>query len=327
MDTTSSLTREEIANYIRLYGSSSSVTLLDPNCGIFYTPSIYGIIGYRLQAGCAVVFGDPVCASEDKPKLASAFDAYCKIMKIRPVYMTISEEFASWAMKNICMTLIEVGKELSLDPHFDPKKGPVGRTVRRKVSHAVSYEVKVKEYNENDLNLKEEIQKVGALWLKSRKGPQIYFSEVDLEIDYPGKRVFYAMKAKQVLGVLVLNKLESRSGWLIHLVIVVPNAPNGTSELLVTTVLETLRNECCHFVSFGVSQDSEIGQILGLNELSSWLTRRVFRLAKRVFSLDGRRKYWEKYQPKRERSFLMFTGPKISVKEWISLKKALNVSF
>src|ERR1700733_11495459 len=56
-----------VVDYVQKWGHASSIALFDPACKIFSDPDVDGVIGYRLQSKCVIVFGDPVCAPSDTP--------------------------------------------------------------------------------------------------------------------------------------------------------------------------------------------------------------------------------------------------------------------
>lgn len=62
-----------------------------------------------------------------------------------------------------------------------------------------------------------------------------------------------------------MNRLKVSQGWLVRLVMVTPEALNGTSELLITSAGALLRKEKCCFLAFGVA-GSDFGEILGLDK-------------------------------------------------------------
>src|SRR5262245_50974937 len=70
--------RLQIVEFVRRWGGLATDALLDPQCQYFRTPEIDGFIGYRIECGCAVVFGDPVCAPDDTFQLARAFHKFCQ---------------------------------------------------------------------------------------------------------------------------------------------------------------------------------------------------------------------------------------------------------
>lgn len=314
-----------VAEFIRRWGGSASIALLDPSFEIFSTPGVEGIIGYRLESRCAVVFGDPLCNPVNEPILVRAFHKFCKEKGWRVAYVTASERFAKWSIKHTCGSLIETGEELTLDPHRNPRSGAKGRALRNKVNNSIRAGIEVLEYTGFNNELQKNIEQVGVIWLSERKGPQIYLAEVDLFAERTGKRWFYAKHGENIVGVLQLNKLEARQGWSLHLVMTVPSAPMGTSEQLVLSAINALKEEGCHFLTFGISQAENLGEMQGIGICSEWIARSVFKLAKRVFHLDTRRRFWRKFQPQKENSYLLFSEPGIRLSNLLSVMRSLNV--
>lgn len=312
---------------IRSWGNSASIALLDPNCQFFSVPDIEGVIGYRNVKHCAVTYGDPLCPPEHAHKLAHAFNRYCQTQGWSNIYIGASESFAHWAVENVSSSLLELGLEIILDPFQGVRKGAEGRLLRKKINHSVQEQVVVKEYILFNENLERAIEEVGNAWLKSRRGMQIYLSNVFLFENRLGKRWFYAQQNGKIVGVLLLNELKKQQGWVIHELMSTDEAPNGTTELLVMAALDALHSEGCHFLSAGIIPAEQVGKILGFSKMSSWMIPGVFQLAKQFFGLSNRKKYWEKFQPKSEKAYLVFSKPWIGVSEVLGLIKALNVSY
>jgi lysylphosphatidylglycerol synthetase-like protein (DUF2156 family) len=291
------LTSEKRLRLVRQWGSSTSDAILDPFTQIFTIPAIDGLIGYRLEYRSIVVFGDPVCSPEDLPSLVTAFHEECKKNGYNIIYVSASESFAKWAIQNTCRILIKFGKELYLDPFDDPKRGPKGGLVRRKVRHAIKEGTTVQEYLPHDPQLENALEKVGQQWLQGRRGLQIHISHVRIFENRTGKRWFYAKQGDRCVGLLVLNQLKAKQGWHLNHVMIVPDAPHGTPEFLVTTALEKLKEEDCRFVTFGAVPTEHLNEILGLGRFSKWLAQSAFKISRKIFKLDGRKKFWEKFQP------------------------------
>lgn len=316
--------REDIAELVRRFGGSASVALLDPKCKIFRVPHIEGVIGYRTVPGCAVVFGDPVCSPLDLAELTKEFHEFCGTSV---VYVTASQTFTDWAIdKNLCKARVETEEELILDPEIDPTVGADAHQLRKKLNRAKDAGVVIEEFLDDDVVLEKAIKDVGESWLKGRTGPQIFMASVDLFADRIGKRWIYARQGEKVVGVLLLHQLEAKRGWLIHMVMVAPDAPQGTSESLVVSALKILKGEGCRFATFGATPKKEIGEITGLNAISAAVARRGFSCSKRFFDLDKRREYWKKYKPESERSYLLFSRSGIGIKEILGILRAFNVS-
>lgn len=320
--------RSRLVEWVRRFGGSCSDAILDPLCSIFTLPGLDGLIGYRFESSSAIVYGDPLCAWEDIPRLVEAFEAFCYERKIRNIiYVIASEPFARWAIQNSCAALVEFGQEIILDPHDDPKAktGVHASLVRRKVRHAQKEQVVVEEYIGDNSELERQLEDVGAAWLRGRKGLQIHISHVHLFDHRVGKRWFYARQGEHIIGVIVLNQLQSKQGWLINHLMPIPNAAHGTPELLLSTVLDTLASEGCHYVTFGAVPTSLLGEMMGLSSLYQHVARFSFKLMSRFFHLDGKMKFWEKFDPQSRPSYLLFSQSSIGLRDVWALMRALNV--
>lgn len=316
---------EKIEKWVHRWGCSISEAVLDPACQFFHVPNIDGLIGYRLESNCAVIYGDPICAPNDMPLLAEAFHLYCQERKRNIIYVSASEGFAKWAIDHLCSIMIEVGEEVIFDPQVNCQEGPKGSRLRNKISHAHMLGLSVAEYLTYDTKLEQAIQQIGAAWLQAREGPQIYLGHLNFFENRMDKRWFYIKQGEHILGIALLSRLEARAGWLLKFLISVPNSPRGTSELLMTSVLEILRSENCHFLTYGMVPADQLGKIAGLGKFSSWLAQCAFNAAKWIFKLDQRRIYWQKFHPKTEPSYIVFCEPRIRLQEIRALMKSLKI--
>ncbi len=317
--------RPGILELVRRWGGCTTDAVLDPSMQFFSLPGISGFVSYRLAYGCAIIFGEPICAPTDKAVMAEAFHRFAEKQGKSIIYVAASKEFAHWAIQNVCGALIEFGEELILDPSCDPRKrtGTHGSLVRRKVKGALRESVTIHEYLGRDSELERSLEQVGEQWLQSRKGTQIHISDVYLFDDRKGKRWFYAKQGDQYVGTITLNQLQARKGWLLNHLMVTPEAPNGTSELLVVSALEVLEKEGCRFVTVGMVTAGELGEIVGLGKFSAKLGRAIFKLAKKVAHLDGLNTFWGKFHPQSEPAYVLFSQKRIGFREIMALKSAL----
>lgn len=319
--------REELVRLVRKWGDVNTDGILDQPTKIYTDPKIEGLIGYRIESGHAVVFGDPVAAPNDKLLLAESFQDYCEQHNLGVVYTMVTEEFANWSAANQSGVVVEFGERFILDPQVDPSEltGPKAVLVRKKVKHALKDGVTIHEYTNHDPQLKGQIEEVADNWLKRRKGPQVYLSHLHLFDDPYGKRWFYATVGDKVVGLLILNQLQAQQGWLLNNVMIKTDSPPGTSELLVITTLRILNNEHCHYTLIGPVPAKQLGKITGIGTLSSTITRFMYKCAKNVFHLDRHAMFWEKFQPKVERSYLLFPKNNLGISSIIALLRAFNV--
>lgn len=318
--------RSYIVELMRRFGGFTADAVLDPSTRNFYLDDIAGFVGYRAQLGCIIVFGDPVCALSDREKLAKAFHQFAEEKGCKVVYLCASQDYANWAIENVCGSMVEYGEELIFNPPIDPRKntGSYGSLVRRKTKQATREGVTIHEYIPHDEKIQNAIEEVKDTWLKSRRGPQIHISNPYLFTDCFGKRWFYAKQGERFIGVIALNRIDARNGWLLNHLMVIPEVPNGVPELLMATVLDTLEKEGCPFATVGSIAAHQLGEIRGLGKLSSSIARIVFNLASKLTHLEGLNTFWGKFQPKSRPSYLLFSRNKIGIRELLSLQRALN---
>lgn len=319
--------RTKKEQWLEQWGDFAAETLRDPSYQFFSTPHINGMIGFKELVGCAITFGDPICAKEDAPELAKAFHSYCQSKNLNVGYMISSEEFSKWAANHLCQVLIEVGEELVFDPQNDPLEGPRNK-LRNKVNHAQHIGLIVEEYANHDPNLEKKIQSVGNQWLKSRTGPQIYLADVDFFRNRQNRRWFYVKDPEgQILGVALLTRIQLREGWFLKFLITVPDAPRGTSEWLMVSILEVLRKENCHYLTYGLIPAEELGDLMGIGACSEWIVKKLFKLAKKFFSLENRKGYWGQFHPVSKRSYILFEKLSLGIREIRAVLKSLKVEF
>lgn len=318
--------RHHFVQLVRRFAGATTDAILDSSMQQFALPHIEGFIAYRPQGKTAIVFGDPTCSVINRPVLAKAFNEAMTSCGRSIVYISASPTFTEWALKNGHPTTIEFGKELILNPTQDPAKetGTYGSLVRRKTRAAVREGVVVTEHLPGQEDVRQAIEKVGEVWLSARKGMQLHISNIHLFEDTEGKRWFYAKQGERVIGVVCLNRLEQHGGWLLNHLMPLPDAPNGTSELLVISTLDVLRQEGCQFLTVGFVTLQELGKLTGIGPLSRWVTKMGFRLARTLVHLDGLSMFWKKFKPREVPSYLVFSRKGISLPEVLRIKKVLT---
>ena len=105
-------------------------------------------------------------------------------------------------------------------------------------------------------------------------------------------------------------QLQKKNGWFINHLMLLPEAPNGTFELLFTTVLEPLQKEGFSYASVGMIASKELGEIDGLDSFSCWAARRAFKVLGKFLNLERLNAFWGKFDPKSELPYLVFSRNK-----------------
>ena len=315
-----------VAQQISRWGNAASIALLDPSCSIFSVPHLEGVIGYRVASQYAIVFGDPVCEKNNVEELTYLFHDYCERHKKKIIYIATSEQFAHWSLNHCCKAAIEVGSEVILNPLLDPmqKTGKKASLLRNKYNQAMRDGIVVKEYHHNDAYIEEEMQKIRAAWLNNRKGPQLCLLQIDIFSDRNHKRYFYAHHQGKIVGMAILNRIDAYKGWVLNILMALPDAPTVTSEFLIINMLSKLRSESCPFLSVGTLPATRLGKIEGLGPFSQWCTRGLYQTAKKIFKLEDRQRYWKKFYPESRPTYVIFSQPSTKFSEIYGIVQALR---
>lgn len=317
-----------IAECITRWGNSASIALMDPACQIFSTDKVPGIIGYKLEAKHVIVFGDPLCAPEHVNTITDAFHDHFQDSVKNIIYVAATEKFTQSSLETHCNAAIGIGREIILDPTRDPRaeSGNKASLLRRNCKQAIKHGVSVCEYTEQDPALEQTMNELGEAWSKNRQGLQVYLQDVNIFSHRECKRFFYAKQNNNIIGVLILNRLDAYQGWVISFSLVDRLAPHGTSDLLIVSALEALAKDNCHFFAIGTVPIPSIDSIYGLNPLSTWCVQRAYRCALRMFHLSERERYWKKFCPTSQSTYLILGKPKLGVSGALGLMSALNAT-
>jgi lysylphosphatidylglycerol synthetase-like protein (DUF2156 family) len=316
--------RRRLVELVRKWAEVNTDGILDKTTQIFSVSHIEGVIGYRIELGNAVVYGDPVCSSMDKVALAKEFERFCRDRKMQVIYVIVSEEFANLAIEHLSFSLIEFGKKFILDPlNYVDSKIPL---LRKKVRQSSRKGIEIYEYAGDDLQIEQSMEQVATAWVQSRKGVQMYLAVPSLFADRLGKRWFYAKHEGRIIGFALLNKLQSHQGWLLNNVMVSKDAPSGVSEHLVISALQTLEKEQCRCVLIGPVPTKELGKVIGLGQIAILLAGWTFKALKKIGRLDGHEIFWEKFQPELRSSYLLFPKNRFRLSGIIALLRAFNIT-
>ncbi|HEX2977895.1 MAG TPA: DUF2156 domain-containing protein [Candidatus Babeliales bacterium] len=317
-----------VIDYIRRLGNATSLGLLHPKCLFFKEPSIDGIIGYRIERGCLVAIGDPVCSLSDRMALAQAFQDFCKDQNKKSMYVMVSESFTNQMLDCYNGSAFQFGDEIIIDPTIDTKSlsGRNASHLRQRYRKALSSGLSCNEYDNNTPEITQTLTAIMKRWTENRKGPQIFL--LPLEVAYASSnRWFYAKKDNEIVAFLMLNQIGALNGWALNgTIILTPEAPKGTSELLMIYTLETLRNEGCNCLSIGPALSTQIGRIDGFGWFSEMLIKCTLTSVRNVFKMHERQRFWKKFQPRKEPSFLLFNTPRVRWQEIHALLRTFNAS-
>jgi phosphatidylglycerol lysyltransferase len=214
------------------YNGLGLLTLYD-GWRYFEPPEIDGFIAFELHRGAAVACGDPVCAEADLPELMSRFAGYCESRKWRFTIVGASARAGEAAAK-LGFRAVKIGEEPFFDLNKHSLSGRAAKKARSAINLARRSGITVEEYREPSPAIDSEIEEISREWLASRQAPPMGFllrSRPFAQRDK--KRTFIATHEGRLVGVMTCAPAPARNLLYVEEQLRRPDAPYGTSELLL----------------------------------------------------------------------------------------------
>ncbi|HEU4978964.1 MAG TPA: phosphatidylglycerol lysyltransferase domain-containing protein [Solirubrobacteraceae bacterium] len=269
-----------------------------------------GVLAYRTLRETAVVSGDPV----GPPGSAAGILAdFLEVARERgwDVVLTGAAERHLEAYRALGLRTLRIGSEAIADPATFTLAGRAGRTVRKAV-HRVEkhgWTIEVRSARELTPLLAAELAKVEETWRRGQ--PRLYGFAMtmdrlwgapeDLADTYViGRRASGEVRAFQ-------RYVTYRDGLSLDAMRRLDDEPNGISDALVAAALEHARGAGVREVSLNFAGFAHIMAADVLERRSQRLFRWVLRRMHGRFSLERLVRFNQKFQPRWEPRFLVYT--------------------
>ena len=177
---------------IAKYGDATNTSWVDPAWTVWRDRATAAAVGYIPQDGFAVVFGNPLCAVEQIPRVVKAFLAHVHDVGLKPVWCCVDRATERYLAEELGWGAVVAVAEERINPtETDPAESD--KTVRRKIHRAEREGVKVVEVGpELDAATREMLERRCKDWEANRKGTQIHLTGVRPFDDIQHRRYFYA---------------------------------------------------------------------------------------------------------------------------------------
>jgi phosphatidylglycerol lysyltransferase len=233
--------------------------ILNPGIRHWFAGAGDAVVGYATYAGTRVVAGAPVCAADRVAAVADAFAADARAHGQRVVYFGAGRRFEERYAADPARPRAAV--PLGAQPWWDPAgwEAIVGRvaSLRAQCNRARNKGVRVAEWTPEAAHEHPALRRVLAAWLAGRGLPTLHFLvEPETLACLADRRVFVAesgARAGGVVAFLVATPIPARGGWLLEQWPRLPDAPNGTVELLVDAAMRALGDAGARAVTMGLA--------------------------------------------------------------------------
>jgi phosphatidylglycerol lysyltransferase len=246
----------ELLRLQSLYGyNPHSLVSIAPGALLWSTPDIDGAIIYGEFGRVWLAAGDPLAPLEDMAELAWQFAAFAKRNNRVVAFVPTSAEFARLVAPDD-FAAVKVGAS----PYFDlttwNPRGDCAKKLRAGVNQARRAGVTVESLGDAVTDsLKKETAELCLSWLGSRRSATTFGWLVALDpfLHSEYKKYFAARVNGKLVGFLAASPIPARKAWYLEDVLRQPDAPQGTSTLLVVEALAKLKAEGAALATLGTS--------------------------------------------------------------------------
>jgi phosphatidylglycerol lysyltransferase len=312
--------------YLRLYlRHTYNLILPDPTVDLFRFYQLHGYNAHALvgiaagtrlwtcpETEAAIVYnefgkvwlvpGDPLASVENLAKVSDYFLQKARAEGRVVGFMPATEQFAKQS-SGLGLRAIRIGS----CPYFDlatwAPRGDRAKKARAGVNQARRAGVHVGEVTEIDERLVRETACLCKSWLTTRRSA-IRFEwlfTVDLFQHKEKKKYFTARDASgKLVGFLAASPIPARDGWYLEDILRSKNAPNGTTDLLVVEVLNSLKQSGAKLATLGTALMATEGVTDPGIHTSPVLSRAVWFVARCCsifYNFDGVRRFKAKFAP------------------------------
>jgi phosphatidylglycerol lysyltransferase len=305
---------------LRAYGDhATSFQILEPRYQYYFYELPDGppaVVAWVPAGKYRAVAGIPVAPASQLAAVSEAFVEDALANKQHVLFFCADERFihALGSESNLAFKLIPIGEQPEWNPQQWTIQGRLRRTVREQCNRAKNKGVQVRRVSAEELeeaSTRSEIADVLQRWLDSRQMSSLSFL-VDLQPFHcaPERRYYIAEAGRRAVGFLAAVPVYARDGWFFEDIIRVPDAPNGTAELLIHSAMRDARDAGDAWVTLGLSPLAGLDRTSTDNPSLLRLLHWVYKHGDPLYRFDGLKRFKSRFQPdKWSPQFIVQTPP------------------
>lgn len=284
-----------------------------PGNHLFFGPDREAFLAYRLQAGTAVVLGDPVGAPSSRAAALREFNLFCRQRGWAPVILG-----ATGAERQIYteggFQLLPIGEEAILDLAGLEFKGRKWQNMRTALNRARKLGVEFRLYQGGRIPVLVEMQMrdLELDWRRQQMLPPLEFTQgrVDDTRD-PAVEVAVALDGDGVLhGYVDWLPIPAGKGWVIDLMRRSPEAMSGTMEFLIGMSLLTFQERGDAFASLAAAPLAPVaGEPEDGGGVISQLLGIIFKRFETFYDFRSLFDFKDRFEPRWEPVYLAYGDP------------------
>jgi phosphatidylglycerol lysyltransferase len=311
--------RDRVLALLRRFGHhATSFQILEE--GFTYWFDDEAVVGFVEVGRFRVVAGAPICAPGQAGVVATRFLEDCSGRGSSALFFCADALFLDQlGAADVPFCHVQIGEQPEWVPGRYALAGPLRRSLRSQVNRARNKGVEVSRLSPDALDGTRRAQVEGVLadWLASRRMGVMRFM-VDLQpFSHAAERRYYlASHAERAVGFLAAIPVYGRRGWFLEDVIRVPDAPNGTTEMLIERALADARDAGDDYLTLGLAPLSGVETGPGPHRLLRRCFKGSWDHLKPLYDFAGIRSFKARFRPDTwAPQYLVASPPRLGVFE------------
>jgi len=261
MIASSTIDSQDARDLVLRYGwNSTAYQILNPGITHWHAAGAPGVVGYVAWGRHIMAAGAPVCAEETLAVVASEFESWAAADRRQVCYFGAEERLRDLLDRSDAHTTVALGAQ----PVWDPRaweEDVVARlpSLRSQIRRARRKGIQVTAVSPEAARDDAQVRACLQAWLASKPLPPMQFlvQPETLKTGSVDHHVFVATRtfadgARRTAAFLVASPVPGRNGFLIEQIARRPDAPNGTSELLIDAAMRDFARQGCAYATLGL---------------------------------------------------------------------------
>ena len=291
------------------YGSGSfCCRILQAGFEYWFSSKTCAVIGYKHRGHYLVCGGKPACSYKEYRAVLAEFEQWARRRCLEIIFFGVEKEEAKYHHRYASLAL-------GAEPIWEPSHwtGCVAQSngLRKQVRRATNKGVSIVEMVAGQASARDSMRRILARWVASRAMPPLGFL-ADVRPPWVADEqqiILAAEQHGQMIAYITACPIPQGRGYLIDQIVRMPDAPNGTSELLIDAMMCRLYRRGAQFVSLGLVALSRHAPKASMD--ASWLgvaQRLARRYGSQWYNFAGLDAFRSRLSPQRwEPLYIMFS--------------------
>lgn len=308
--------------------NSTSFQIINPGITRWFSSAGDAVVGYVNGRGVRVVAGAPVCAKERLAEVAAEFENDAANDGEKVCYFCAERRLESVYSDSKRHSKVLLGAQPAWHPRDWPEIIAKHKSLRAQLNRARNKGVKVEEWPVERARNNPDLDRCLEAWLESKGLPPLHFMvESNTLGRLENRRIFAAEKDGRIVGFVILSPVPMRKGWLFEQFPHIPEAPNGTVELMIDAAMRALAASGSEYATLGLAPLSKRAKIerfdnpVWLRIFLAWMRKH----GQRFYNFDGLDAFKTKLKPARwEPVFAVSNEPRVSFRTLYAITAAFS---